>query len=100
MSERNCYNCIWHSDIGCTSWDCQEMSRSEARKILNRARWRDAEKEQPQDGEWVLIYHPVEDAADGYWVHETIKSYGNPLTWAGEKVKWWMKRPEQPKEEV
>jgi len=32
--ERNCPDCIWHGGDGCTSWDCEYLSREEARKIL------------------------------------------------------------------
>ena len=47
----------------------------------------------------MLIYDPDGEAADSYWVNETLRSCDGPLTWAGEKVKWWMPRPEPPKEE-
>lgn len=32
--EQNCDECIWFSGEGCTSWDCECVTRSEARKII------------------------------------------------------------------
>lgn len=34
MNDRNCDNCIYHEDGGCTVWDCTYMSREEARERL------------------------------------------------------------------
>ena len=32
--DRDCPNCIWHSENGCTVWDCDFISRAEAKKRL------------------------------------------------------------------
>lgn len=28
--ERNCNECVFHTADGCTTWDCQQMTRAEA----------------------------------------------------------------------
>ena len=33
-TDRDCPNCIWHCDNGCTVWDCDFISRAEAKKRL------------------------------------------------------------------
>ena len=34
MSDRPCTHCIWRGVDGCTSWDCEPITRSEVRKWL------------------------------------------------------------------
>ena len=99
--ERNCYNCIWHSDIGCTSWDCQEMSRTEARKILNRARWRDIEEEKPDSMTYVEVYVPWPDSEiTDYLVETELYVDWRDFTHGYTPIRWWRPLPEKPKEEV
>lgn len=35
MSDRPCPQCIWRGVDGCTNWDCEPVTRSEARKRLH-----------------------------------------------------------------
>lgn len=35
-TDRDCPNCIWHSENGCTVWDCDFISRAEAKKRLSK----------------------------------------------------------------
>lgn len=40
MSNRPCNECIWHSDDGCSSWDCKPVKRVEIRRGLeNKSAW-------------------------------------------------------------
>lgn len=34
MSDRPCKECIWHSEDGCWLWDCDPVTRKEAKAIL------------------------------------------------------------------
>ena len=34
MTDRPCNECIWMSADGCTSWDCEPVTRREARERL------------------------------------------------------------------
>ena len=34
MNDRPCTQCIWRGVDGCTSWDCEPITRSEVRKWL------------------------------------------------------------------
>ena len=38
MSERDCKNCLWHTDDGCSSWDCDFISREEAAEAVKKLR--------------------------------------------------------------
>lgn len=35
MKERDCGNCIWHTGDGCTSWECQYVSRKYIRSLID-----------------------------------------------------------------
>ena len=37
--DRDCPHCIWHTENGCSSWDCEQITRSEARKRLKNGKW-------------------------------------------------------------
>ena len=37
-SMENCKNCIWHTEDGCWSWDCDPVTREEARELVDNAR--------------------------------------------------------------
>ena len=35
---RNCADCIWNTEDGCTEWECQYVSRKQIRKMLKEGR--------------------------------------------------------------
>lgn len=39
MSERPCNECIWRTFDGCTRWDCEPVTRHEAKKLLKSGYW-------------------------------------------------------------
>lgn len=43
--ERNCDECIWRVKSECTLWDCNCVTRSEARKIIKE--WEKLKKGEP-----------------------------------------------------
>ena len=47
MSDRNCPECIWHNGRHCTSFNCEYMSYSDAKKRLQSAQ---PERER---GKWI-----------------------------------------------
>jgi len=44
-NDRDCPHCIYHDVDGCTSWDCEQVTRSEARKRLKNGKWGDPGRE-------------------------------------------------------
>lgn len=34
--ERNCKSCIWNTPDGCSSWSCEQMTRTEAREVIRQ----------------------------------------------------------------
>ncbi len=32
----NCDECIWHSADGCTEWECNPITRAEAKRLLKK----------------------------------------------------------------
>jgi hypothetical protein len=38
MENRDCNTCIWHTENGCASWDCDYISRDEAVKAVKAMR--------------------------------------------------------------
>lgn len=49
MSDRNCPECIWHNGRHCTSFDCEYMSYSDAKKRLQSA------QPERKKGRWIKI---------------------------------------------
>jgi hypothetical protein len=41
MSDRPCTECIWRGPDGCWKWDCEPVTREEAKKLLNIVKCRD-----------------------------------------------------------
>lgn len=39
MNDRPCNECIWYSNDGCTSWDCEPITRKEARERQKHGKW-------------------------------------------------------------
>lgn len=35
---RNCADCVWMAEDGCTSWECEYVSRMELRKLIKMGR--------------------------------------------------------------
>lgn len=38
MNDRPCKECIWRGEDGCTSWDCEPVTRKEAREMIKNLR--------------------------------------------------------------
>ena len=36
--EVNCKDCIWHTEDGCWSWNCDPVTREQARELVESAR--------------------------------------------------------------
>lgn len=34
MNDRPCDVCVWHTDLGCTSYDCKPLTRAEVRQMI------------------------------------------------------------------
>jgi len=39
MSDRPCSECIWESTDGCTSWECNPITRAEAHNRIKHGKW-------------------------------------------------------------
>lgn len=65
--------------------------------------WRDAEKEKPEDGEYVLIYHSEYGIEPSVWNEKEQcwdDAQGDDYMYSAETVDAWMEIPEyKPKEE-
>lgn len=35
MNDRPCDVCVWHTDLGCSSWDCKPLTRAEVRQMIS-----------------------------------------------------------------
>lgn len=42
-NERPCSECIWHTEDGCLVWDCDPVTRREAKRILKAAKLAEVE---------------------------------------------------------
>lgn len=49
-NDRHCTECIWHSETdGCWLWDCDQISRREAKVIVRE--WREAKAKETKEVE-------------------------------------------------
>ena len=55
MSDRDCQNCINGSVNGCVSWDCNFISRKEAREAVKRTKWIPVSERLPEENGMYLI---------------------------------------------
>ena len=55
MNDRDCQNCINGSVTGCVSWDCNFISRKEARAAVKQTKWIPVSERLPEDyGEYIV----------------------------------------------
>jgi len=70
---------------------------SEARKIIDNARWRDIEKEKPEHLTYVEVYVPfTESSFTDFMVSTELYVDYRQFTFAGEPIKWWRPMPQKP----
>ena len=55
MSDRDCQNCINGSVTGCVSWDCNFISRKEARAAVKQTKWIPVSERLPENDDMMLV---------------------------------------------
>ena len=122
MNERPCNECIWHSEDGCWRWDCEPVTRQEAKKRLRgETVWISVDDRLPEikhrqtmmdniggveliwyESDPVLVYMPeARQKVDIGWME---REYGDDARWltcgdyCRENVTHWMPLPAPPKE--
>ncbi len=90
MTDRDCANCIWKTQDGdCTSWECDGITRREARK---RLQW---QTKPPKDVGFYLVTKVQKTGqkqiAIGHWSGTEWSGSGN-----FSNVTHWLELPEVP----
>ena len=106
MSDRDCQNCINGSVTGCVSWDCNFISRKEAREAVKQTKWIPVSERLPETDDIMLVtYIDDRDGEDTIWLgwHEMENIwYIDGFAHGGEygnRVIAWMPLPEPYKED-
>lgn len=94
MSDRPCPQCIWHGVDGCTNWDCEPVTRSEARKRLHG--WTSVIDRLPANDDHVLCCtrtkSGMQNIVIGYYMDGMWRCGMN------SNVTHWMPLPDTPEE--
>lgn len=45
MTDRPCNQCIWLTEDGCSSWDCEPMTRKDVRNLIKKVKELEKNKE-------------------------------------------------------
>lgn len=46
--DRPCSECIWHNGESCSSWECEPVTREQAREIFKQ-----------KTGKWIIVWHEI-----------------------------------------
>lgn len=118
--DRNCYDCIWNTERGCSLWDCEELSRYDAHELLKCVKWVSVQDELPQIIEtrrsrfgpyrvsekvWVAYVGDDGDILRGIAVLEDDMDGKDPFFcdmdgYKYDRVKYWMRIAKLPGEDV
>ena len=106
MSDRPCKECIWHSEDGCWKWDCEPVTRTEAKRKLAEASWISVKDRLPDHYGRVLICVKSAIISGKYYINvgnydngEWLEDKGVTEMYATERVTHWMEMPKPPEVE-
>ena len=107
MSDRPCKDCIWHGSEGCWKWDCEPLTRKDAKIKLALASWISVKDRVPDHYGRVLICLKSAVRPGSYYVNfgsydngEWMEDNGVLEVYASQRVTHWMELPKPPEVEA
>ena len=77
MADRNCKDCIWNSESGCMNWDCEPVTRQEARKYFTNPKTNGDRIRRMTDEELTMFLAETSRCSDWCNLYEKCKTKTN-----------------------